>query len=94
MSVNADFDGVVAGIREQHGENCWFYEPLVASFKDIADNPGAYDGDSLSPVRVLTFEVWDEAGVLVAGECGYSVGPLYTALSGFSKVSRYASKTL
>ena len=34
VTVDAWFDGVVEGCREQHGEN-WLYPPLVAAFREL-----------------------------------------------------------
>jgi Leu/Phe-tRNA-protein transferase len=38
------------------------------------------------PVRLYSIEVWDNQQQLVAGELGYTVGTIYTSLTGFTSV--------
>lgn len=106
LTTNTAFDGVVTGLREQHGPECWFYAPLVQALRTILENPGDYDqwetcvssDSTLSPVavrvpvRVHSFEIWDAVtGDLAAGEIGCSVGSVYTSMSGFSRASSAGS---
>ncbi|KAH9261151.1 hypothetical protein BASA81_000855 [Batrachochytrium salamandrivorans] len=77
FSINTCFEKVCEGIVEQHGQN-WFYPKLVEAFVECNRNP-RHDY-----VRVVSFEVYSSNdGKLVAGECGYVCGKVYTSLSGF-----------
>eukprot|EP00521_Asterionellopsis_glacialis_P017069 CAMPEP_0195293608 /NCGR_PEP_ID=MMETSP0707-20130614/12876_1 /TAXON_ID=33640 /ORGANISM="Asterionellopsis glacialis, Strain CCMP134" /LENGTH=338 /DNA_ID=CAMNT_0040354359 /DNA_START=109 /DNA_END=1125 /DNA_ORIENTATION=+ len=94
ISVNEDFMGVVKGCRAQHGRQCWLYRPLVEAFlcmnkKDvnvrIFDKQG-HPTSSECTVRLYSIEVWNtKTGALAGGELGYTVGHIYTSLTGFSK---------
>ena len=78
FTLNTAFDAVVEGCRSQHGSHCWLYPALVHSFKKIFKNHSR-------GVRLYSVEVWKaDTGKLAAGELGYTVGTIYTSLTGFT----------
>jgi len=69
------------------------YPELVRVFKEIHDagqvnsiiNPSSTTHQQQAPVRLYSIEVFnEETGNLAAGELGYTVGSIYTSLTGFS----------
>eukprot|EP00656_Telonema_subtile_P046123 TRINITY_DN52475_c0_g1_i1.p1 TRINITY_DN52475_c0_g1~~TRINITY_DN52475_c0_g1_i1.p1 ORF type:complete len:222 (-),score=50.90 TRINITY_DN52475_c0_g1_i1:173-838(-) len=79
-------DRILVGWGAQQGE-IGLPPPLRRVFKSLHDEPQL-------GVKVHTIELWDEQGVLVAGELGTSVGGCYTALSGFSNRAVKSSGTI
>lgn len=97
LTVNQRFDEVIQGCHDQHGSHCWLYPPLVQAFREIFQ-AGAMDATAMDPitgrplsgrswkVRLYTIEVWNATtGALAGGEIGYTVGSIYTSLTGFTK---------
>ena len=94
VTINKAFDEVVEGCRAQHGSHCWLYPPLVDAFKSIMSaekvdavimEDGRRPTNRTCPVRLYSLEVWNEStGELAGGELGYTVGSIYTSLTGFA----------
>jgi len=107
LSVNERFDAVVAGCHRQHGEN-WLYPQIVNAFRLIHQrtregsgvnamvlNPETLEPLDVSSVRLYSIEVWNaETGALAGGELGYSVGGIYSSLTGFSNEDNAGSVQL
>merc|ERR1712196_413670 len=84
VSIDQDFNNVIAGCQRQHGDHCWFYAPLTCAYRKI--HASNRTGGTAGGVRLHSIELWDkETGNLVAGEIGYAIGGVYTSLSGFRK---------
>ncbi|CRG98721.1 Leu/Phe-tRNA protein transferase, putative [Plasmodium relictum] len=80
ITIDKDFDGVIEGIVEKHGQN-WLYPFVQKEFKKIFEKSITYKN-----VQMHSVEVWYE-DKLVAGEIGNTVGSIYTSLTGFQRKS-------
>jgi Leu/Phe-tRNA-protein transferase len=77
LSVSRAFTTVVEACIAQHGQNCWLYPPLVTALH-------ALRGGTASRAKIHSIELRDAStGELVAGEIGYTVGAVYTSMTGF-----------
>jgi len=98
LSLNEAFDDVVKGCHKQHGIN-WLFPPIVSAFRalqketiDYGDcqtqlvENGSFQPSGTTPVRFYSVEIWNaETGALAGGELGYTVGGIYSSLTGFTK---------
>ena len=80
ITINHAFDRVVDGCKQQHGDHCWLYPPLVEAFRTMF-NSGKIDAlimedgrlptGRICPVRLYSVEIWNAStGALAGGELG------------------------
>lgn len=76
FSIDTEFQRVMQACVEKHGDRSWLYRPLRNALTDLHTGRRC----------VHSIELWDEeTGELVAGEIGYTVGAIYTSMTGFYK---------
>eukprot|EP00747_Dinoflagellata_sp_TGD_P168685 gnl/TRDRNA2_/TRDRNA2_195659_c0_seq1.p1 gnl/TRDRNA2_/TRDRNA2_195659_c0~~gnl/TRDRNA2_/TRDRNA2_195659_c0_seq1.p1 ORF type:complete len:329 (-),score=66.83 gnl/TRDRNA2_/TRDRNA2_195659_c0_seq1:107-1093(-) len=80
MTVDTAYDEVMLGCIWQHGE-AWLYRGLRWLLRNLFKK--GYKGSKGVPAGVHSFELWDSDGRLVAGDLGYTVGSVYTSMTGF-----------
>lgn len=103
MSVNRAFSAVMAGCVQQHGED-WLHPPMRAALASLFEWERARGGVAYGArgghergsagSAMASFELWDEAGALVAGEVGCVSGRCYTSFTGFHSVANAGSVQL
>lgn len=80
LTVDASYDEVMLGCIHMHGEG-WLYRGLRWLLRGLFRR--GYSGQRDFKVGVHSFELWDQDGRLVAGDLGYTVGGVYTSMTGF-----------
>jgi Leu/Phe-tRNA-protein transferase len=99
LTVNRDFNAVIQACHEQHGATCWLVPPLAKAFRDLhqagsTEAVVSQQGNAKCRVRMYSVEVWNQEGTLVGGELGYTVGSIYTSLTGFCRQNNAGSVQL
>lgn len=76
LVLERDTAAVCAGIRRAYGEHCWLHPPYVELLR-------ALEGRELAGFALWAVELRRADGRLAGGELGYTIGRVYTSLSGF-----------
>ncbi len=81
VTVDLEFEAVVAGCRAAHSKGVWLTPEMQQAYKSLFDLGWAH-----------SIEVWEPQGQLVGGLFGIAIGQLFTGESMFSAATD-ASKT-
>jgi hypothetical protein len=74
--ISRNLSATIKGIQERYSPECWLCPEYAGLIQSLAEKPQM-------GIQIFSTELRDNDGQIVAGELGYTIGSVYTCLTGF-----------